>query len=138
MRLRINVNIAINGRLLLSLTGIFTAITLLIAILAMTVGLSEVPWPEGIVPRFEYAWKWKKNSFFWLPYHLAGEHPYSGFELGKSGIWFLGNYIRITPGYLFILTILYWAAISIAVTTVCYYTSRKIRTRRIINATYRQ
>ena len=137
MRIRIKINIVINRRLLFSLSGIFIAITLLIATLAMTVGIGNIRF-EGTLPIIG-AMLWRRNPFFWLPYHLAGEVPYSEFELGgKAGVWFLGNYIRIWPYYLFALTILYWAAISIVVITVCYYTSRKIRTRRIINATYRQ
>ncbi len=125
-----DIKIRINKRKLLSLTGIFVAITLLIAILAMSLGVQQVPRPQW----YPGAYMWEKNSFFWLPYHLADEPPYSEFELGgKAGIWFLGNYIRIWPYYLFALTILYWAVISIVVMTIYYYAFRRTRARREIS-----
>jgi hypothetical protein len=127
-------------------------ITLIIGLLAMTIGIHK---DEVIIITTYTPPNHTKSAVFWLPYYLADEvtqylyeaetgtkeittiflDERTGFArtIDGTGFNFLGKYILITPSHLFIMNILYWIFISVILTGVTYL---PIVRRNLIDKSY--
>ena len=99
-------------------TLVWIVFSVIIALLALTVGIFKLEGVADVVPpEIEYI----KGFGFWLPYHIANTGTTYWEEiLGVSGFWFFSKFVQISPCYLFVLTIFYWMFLSYILTTVCY------------------
>ena len=106
-------------------------ITGIVGLLAMTIGIYRY----DTIFIFDYLPpNHTRSAVFWLPYYIAerGTRYYYSADIGVLtivglprlsggaraviGFNFLGKHILITPGYLFVLTILYWILVAVILT----------------------